>query len=300
MTKTLTIFTPTYNRAYILPQLYESLVHQTNNSFVWLIVDDGSTDNTKELVDVWIKEGKIEIVYHAQLNQGKHIAHNQGVRLCETPLFFCVDSDDYLSQDAVSSIVEIFKEEQDNSVLGLYMRRGDYCGIPTGQNWPEKIKYTTINGLYQKYHFRGETAIILKTAMIRPFSFPQFKNEKFVRESVLYDQINNLGLMRVDNRVCYLFEYKEDGYTAQGMKLEFDNPKATAYNYLHHIPYTRNIIEKFKFMAQYYAWQHMFKIQESLFETIKTPFYIKFGGRLLEIHYLNLFRKLKEALKNEA
>ena len=99
-----TVFTPTYNRAYTLERLYNSLVEQTNNSFVWLIVDDGSTDNTAQLVNKFIAENKINIQYHCQENAGKSQAHNKGVALCETELFVCVDSDDYLAPNAIERV----------------------------------------------------------------------------------------------------------------------------------------------------------------------------------------------------
>ena len=100
----LSIFTPSYNRAYILPILYKSLVGQTDNNFEWVIVDDGSSDNTEELVNEWIAENKIHIVYYKQENQGKHIAINSGVKRASGELFFIVDSDDSLTPDAVQQV----------------------------------------------------------------------------------------------------------------------------------------------------------------------------------------------------
>lgn len=97
----LTIFTPTYNRAYCLTNCYESLKRQTCKSFIWLIIDDGSNDNTKELVDSWIAEKHIKIMYHWQRNQGMHGAHNTAYEMIETELNVCIDSDDYMPDDAV-------------------------------------------------------------------------------------------------------------------------------------------------------------------------------------------------------
>ena len=96
MKKRMTVFTPTYNRAYILPKLYDSLCQQTVKSFEWLIVDDGSVDNTQELVEKWIEEKKIEIRYFKQANGGKQRAHNLGVEKSKEEIFVCVDSDDYV------------------------------------------------------------------------------------------------------------------------------------------------------------------------------------------------------------
>ena len=102
----LTIFTPTYNRAYTLKKLYASLIEQINQNFEWLIVDDGSTDNTEEVVKQWVDEKKITIRYFKQRNGGKQRAHNKGVEICNTELFICVDSDDYIVKDSVDKILK--------------------------------------------------------------------------------------------------------------------------------------------------------------------------------------------------
>ena len=102
--KKLTIFTPTYNRAYCLPELYESLLVQNKEDFVWMVVDDGSTDETKKIIDKWICDGKINIIYIYQQNSGKMSAHNRAVKECNTELFMCLDSDDKLTDGAVHKI----------------------------------------------------------------------------------------------------------------------------------------------------------------------------------------------------
>ena len=110
----LTIFTPTYNRAYILPNLYESLVNQTSKDFEWVIVDDGSTDETESIVKKWIAESRICIKYIKQENQGKHIAINTGTEHADGELFFIVDSDDSLKNHAVSTISEFWMSNNDH------------------------------------------------------------------------------------------------------------------------------------------------------------------------------------------
>ena len=116
----ITVFTPTYNRAYILPRLYKSLLRQTNKQFEWIIVDDGSTDNTEEKVNNWIKENKIKIKYYKQENQGKMIAHNKGVEKSEGELFVCVDSDDYLTDNAIEIITKKWlKVRKINDCIGI-------------------------------------------------------------------------------------------------------------------------------------------------------------------------------------
>src|SRR4051794_22068297 len=107
--KLLTVFTPTFNRAYCLETCYKSLLRQTSKDFIWLIIDDGSTDRTKEIVKGWIKENKIEIRYHWQNNLGMHGAHNTAYELIETELNVCIDSDDYMPEDAVEKIISFWR-----------------------------------------------------------------------------------------------------------------------------------------------------------------------------------------------
>lgn len=109
MAKKLTVFTPTYNRKELLKRVHDSLLRQTSDDFVWLVVDDGSTDDTKSLVDKWIQEGKIDIRYKYCENGGKMRAHNRGVELCDTPYFVCLDSDDYFVDSAVSDLIEAYE-----------------------------------------------------------------------------------------------------------------------------------------------------------------------------------------------
>lgn len=295
----LTIFTPTYNRAYLLTNLYKSLCDQTIKNFKWLIIDDGSTDNTEEIVDTWKRHGEISILYYKQSNQGKHIAHNKAIEICDSELFFCVDSDDILTPNAVEIILDLNEKEVNSNILGFYLRKGDLNGIPVGENWPTGVMYTTLNELYEKYKYKGEAAIVLKTKLIKNIYFPKFNNEKFLRETVFFDQINNLAPMRLDNRVCYLFEYKEDGYTAQGMKLEFKNPIGTGYNYLQRSKYTRYYLNKCKYIGMFYAWKSLMKVDHPLFKTIKIPIIIRIFGMILKKHYHKLFSNYKERFINE-
>lgn len=117
--KTLTVFTPTYNRAFCLDQLYNSLCRQTSDDFTWLVIDDGSTDNTEDLVKGWIADGKIEIRYHKKPNGGMHTGHNAAYRLIDTQLNTCIDSDDFMPDDAVAVIVETWKSRGSDKVAGI-------------------------------------------------------------------------------------------------------------------------------------------------------------------------------------
>lgn len=136
----ITVFTPTYNRVYHLNRLYESLCQQTDKNFEWLVVDDGSTDYTEELIDTFRKEGIIEVRYIKQTNGGKHRAVNRGAREAQGSLFFIVDSDDYLCKDAIYYITNEYKEiEHDKDYCGVCGLRVDNKGEKVGEGILKKL-----------------------------------------------------------------------------------------------------------------------------------------------------------------
>jgi len=143
--KKITVFTPTYNRAYCLGQCYESLVKQTNKDFVWLIIDDGSTDTTKTLVESWISEKKIDSIYHFQENQGMHGAHNGAYKLITTELNICIDSDDFMPDDAVEKILNFWNKTHKNEhIAGIIGLDANKEGKIIGTKIPENVKETTL------------------------------------------------------------------------------------------------------------------------------------------------------------
>ena len=146
--KTLTIFTPTFNRAYTLHKCYESLKRQTSKDFVWLIIDDGSSDNTKELVDKWINENEVEIRYYYQKNQGMHGAHNTAYKLIETEINTCIDSDDYMTDDAVEKIVNFWNKNRKRGLAGFVALDAYQNGEVIGTRLPENIDETTYFDIY--------------------------------------------------------------------------------------------------------------------------------------------------------
>lgn len=227
MDKRITIFTPTYNRDYILPRLYSSLCEQTCSAFVWLIVDDGSSDDTPSLVRKWQKEGLIDILYHLQPNGGKMRAHNQGVRLCETPLFMCVDSDDYLCSPTVVGDVLAYWDRHREQV-----ERQQVCGLLSyrkmipdmGGVFVDDVQLCTMADIYAK-GFKGETTPIFKTDVLLQHPFPEIEGEKFITEDIVFDQLSlryRFLLFPYFTQVC---EYRQDGYTRNGWDVLYKNPK---------------------------------------------------------------------------
>lgn len=231
--KKITVFTPTYNRCDTLGLLYRSLVTQSDQNFCWLIVDDGSGDDTRQFVDKWIKEEKIEIKYIYQQNKGKMQAHNLGVSLVTTELFVCVDSDDWLAKDAIKIINRKWDEidlEERKRVAGFIAYGGINENTVIGNKFPNKVVKESLSGLYEM-GFYGDTTLIFRTKVISAFPFLQIKNEKFITEAYVYNQIDQIYQYILLPEILTICEYRNDGYTNNGMKLVLENPGGWAVYY---------------------------------------------------------------------
>ena len=174
----------------MLVNLYNSLVKQTSMDFCWIIVDDGSKDNTKEVVNNWIKEGIIDIKYYYQENAGKMKAHNNGVKHTETELFLCVDSDDYLTSDAVEQIINTWNNYRNNNMAGIIAYKKLLNCPEMNSVFPEKIEISSLSDLYNN-GFVGETALVFNTSVIKQYLFPEIDGEKFIRALLLGNGVQN-------------------------------------------------------------------------------------------------------------
>ena len=227
MAKTLTIFTPAYNRAYILHLGYEALLRQTCQDFEWLIIDDGSTDNTRELVAGWIKENKIPIRYHYQENQGMHGAHNTAYRLITTELNTCIDSDDYMPDDAVEKIVTFWKKHSSNEVAGIIGLDADFQGNIIGTTFTEK--QTTLGGFYAQGG-KGDKKMIYRTEIINQYpEYPLFKGEKYVSLGYKYELVDQDYSLLTMNEVLVKVEYRPDGSSMNMFRQDIKNPQGFAF-----------------------------------------------------------------------
>ncbi|USL25726.1 glycosyltransferase family 2 protein [Priestia megaterium] len=252
--KRITIFTPTYNREFIIRKCYESLCSQSNQEFTWLIVDDGSTDNTEELINSFINEDKIEICYLKQQNRGKHVAHNTGVLNCKTDIFVCVDSDDYLSSDAVQIIYDAWDEvNKSENLAGVVALKGRNANIPTGTWMPSSVRFSSIRLLYEKHKFKGDAMLIFKSDVLKRNLFPLFEGEKFVTESTVYDLISENYEMKLLDKVLYFCNYLEDGYTRNIFTTYRNNPKGYMYYLNQRIELAQGIKNKYKAISYYVA-----------------------------------------------
>lgn len=225
--KLITVFTPTYNRKYILPKLYNSLCEQTCKDFIWLIVDDGSTDGTDELVQSWKVENKVDIQYYYQENGGKTRAHNKGVKLCETELFVCVDSDDYLSSSSViKDTLDYWKENETLASLPTTSGIVSYRKMISGcqAHFPSNVKLSTLSGLYDA-GYNGETTLVFKTEVLKKYMFPEVDGEKYMTEAYLYDQLDEKFKLLVFPYYSQDCEYQPDGITSNAWDVLFKNTK---------------------------------------------------------------------------
>lgn len=228
----ISVITPTYNRAYILPQCYESLCNQSDLDFEWIIVDDGSSDNTEELVKRFINESRIKVKYYKQPNGGKHRAHNLAVDKSSGELCVCLDSDDMLAPNAIERAANIWATCRQDDSIGILALRGDLeSHKPICSHIPSGVSWATMTELRDTYGFEGDTVLFFSTQVLKENKFKEFEGEKFLTEGNLYTDLDRLGRMILLNEVLYFCEYRPDGLTAKYHKLLFDNPKGSADTY---------------------------------------------------------------------
>lgn len=247
----LTVFTPTYNREFLLKRAYVSLCAQVNKKFVWLIVDDGSTDGTRQQIERWKLEADFEICYVYQENGGKMRAHNKGVMQTNTELFVCLDSDDSLTPNAVKTIYEQWEEipeETQVQYAGLIAYKGrDEEYTLNGELFPE-VETDSLTGLEQK-GFHGESVLVFRTAVLREFLFPEFEGETFVPEAVVYDRIDQKYCYKVVPQILMVCEYQQDGLTRQIQKLRRENPQGWLLYYQQRILQTKKSLLRYKYQV---------------------------------------------------
>jgi len=225
----ITVMTATYNRAHTLPQLYESLCNQTQKSFEWVIIDDGSTDNTEAIVNGWCIENIIEISCVKKQNGGKHRAINDAVKMAKHDWFLIVDSDDFLTLDAIEQVSTwtetIEKDESFAGVAGLkaYASNDQKIGqYPKQKQFEDFIDATNLQR--KRKQLLGDKAEVYKTAILKKYPFPEYEGETFISESVVWDKIAQDGYkLRWFNKIICKCEYLEDGLTKSGDEKVINN-----------------------------------------------------------------------------
>jgi glycosyltransferase involved in cell wall biosynthesis len=229
----ITVFTPTYNRGYIISRLYESLQRQTSFDFEWLVINDGSTDDTEQLFRAWEQsDNPFAIRYYRTENGGKYRAINRGVDLAAGKLFFIVDSDDWLTEDAIEKLTVWERTISDKC---------GYAGVSGNRGYsPDELIGGTFDGEYvdataferRKRHIIGDKAEAYYTALLMGggYKFPDFPDQNFATEALLWNRIAADGhRLRWFNKIIYITEYLPDGYTSNQTEIFSKNFNAFAY-----------------------------------------------------------------------
>ena len=244
----ISVITPTYNRAYILGKCYGSLCAQTDHNFEWVVVDDGSTDDTEALVRSFIAQGRIDIRYIRQENGGKHRAHNTAVQHASGELVVCLDSDDTLTEDAIETARSVWQQKSDAALTGILALRGDpEFRRPICAALPKGISAATMFDLNNRYGFYGDTVLFFRTELLRRIPFTTFDGERFIPETNLYVDIDRNGKLLLLDKVLYLCEYLSDGLTAKYHRLLTGNPNGTADTYYKCMCMATNLKIKLKY-----------------------------------------------------
>ncbi len=251
---TFTVLTPTYNRAHTLHRVFDSLMKQSFRDFEWLIVDDGSTDNTREIVESFMSNGQFDICYHRKPNGGKHTAINLGVRHAKGILTVIVDSDDWLLPDALVTLHDEWSriadgEKSDYSgVIGLCQRPD---GTIVGSSFPTDVYDSTPFEIRSKGKITGDKAGCKRTDILRAFPYPEFDGEKFMPDGIVWNRIGTRFRERYINHPISVRDYQKDGITANNILIRINSPSGSRLYYKEYFQLQRSYISALKQAVNY-------------------------------------------------
>lgn len=211
----ITVFTPTYNRVHTIVRTFESLQAQTDKDFEWVVVDDGSSDNTLDVLTQLKEKAEFPVIFQYQKNAGKHVAINLGVQMARGELFFIVDSDDWLKPNAISTIKRLIAElpatQKYAGISGVDVTpEGDLIGTSFSSEYVDCTSFERA-----RYNINGDKAEVFYTSILRKFPFPSFEGENFLTESVVWYRIADAGYkIRWTNEPFYVCDYQNGGLSA--------------------------------------------------------------------------------------
>lgn len=293
----ISLFTPTYNRANLITRVYDSLISQSNYDFEWLIVDDGSTDNIREVVEnIKSKHNALfSIRYIYKKNGGKHTAVNVGVHEAKGELFFILDSDDYLPSDALKIVAEEYAKVRDadsdfdsdsnsnfnsnsdeNESKSRSMSKSKFAGVAgldrfadgrtVGNGLPcDSIDCNAMDIRY-KYHVTGDMKEVFRTEVLKEFPFPEIEGERFCPEQLVWFRIAQKYKLHYFNKPIYIAEYQEGGITAGITRARMNSPIATMMCYAELNGYDVPFKQKVKAAINY--WRFRFCAKGGKYPTI--------------------------------
>lgn len=261
--KTLTVVTTTYNRAYCLGKLYESLIGQDSGDFIWMIADDGSDDGTRELAESWKRDGRIDIDYFYKPNGGMHTARNAAFARLTTELCVVIDSDDWMSEGAVSAIISFWRENGDENAAGIICQNEDPRGKIIGTGMPNNIKRCKYSDFITKYRSKDDKKLVYRSELIKLYPYPEFPGEKFYPASYKYIMLDGRYDMLLLDRVVCTVDYNPDSMTYD----KFKQYKTCARGFAHY----RNETAAVSKNTLYTARQMIHYIAECRFAGEKHP-----------------------------
>ena len=266
----ITVFTPTYNRAHLLPRLYKSLCAQTCKDFEWIIVDDGSADDTKSIVDGFIHDCAITIRYFRQENGGKHRAINRGVKEAKGNLFFITDSDDILPEKSIETVLKQYEKAKNQAPLG------GVCGLDQtfdgkiiGNGLPTEHIVSNSIDIRMRHGVDGDLKEVFLTSVLKEFPFPEIEGEKFCPEALVWFRIARKYNLYFFNQPIYNVEYQTGGLTDYITEIRMKSPVSTTTLYYEMVNDNISFSQKVKSSINY--WRFRFCISRN-FKIAKLPF----------------------------
>lgn len=287
----ITVFTPLYNRASLLRDVYESLLRQNYHSFEWVIVDDGSTDNAEKIVNTLIGDAihTFPISYIWKENGGKHTAINRGVEEAKGELFLILDSDDTLPADSFATIAQYYEQCKGyKDCAGVCGLMAHHDGQLIGTGFPKEPMYeSALQFRYaEKGNVTGDLLEVYKTSVMREFPFPEIENEKFCPESLVWNRIANKYKLFCFNKVVYYRDYLEGGLTSKIVRIRMNSPIASTMTYAEMLDY--NISLKWKVRSAINYWRFKYCISN---KSLKAPA-VKWYWKVFQI--IGLIMHLKD------
>ena len=275
----ITVFTPTYNRGNLLNRLYQSLCKQKNKEFEWIIVDDGSTDETSCVIKMIQDKHACEnfpIHYYKKENGGKHTAVNMGVQKANGELFFIADSDDILPSEALLVVAEVWDAtKEDLSIGGICGFDGDITdGEVIGTGFPKGLQFAKlcladnnhisyIDGTTRQIRFDlgvdGDMKEVFRTSVLREFPFPEITGERFCPEVLVWNRIASKYKLRHINKIIYLVEYQKDGIISAITRSRMNSPIASTMTYAEMLDYDISLKWKIRSAINYWRFRYCIK-----------------------------------------
>lgn len=247
----ITVLTPAYNRERELERLFHSLENQDNSDFEWLIVDDGSSDRTESKVKEWMECSRISILYIKKQNGGKHTALNAGIHRIRSKWTFVVDSDDYLTEEAISTIVKKDEKFDRPDICGFaFLRQSQNGSYLTNKLVPQDGLVESFCECRYGRKIVGDMAEVWKTECLKEYPFPEFFDEKFISEDVVWVAMAQKYKMVFFNKAIYISDYLEDGLTLNRRKHNMLSPRGCMYRGEVHLD--ADLPVKYKCRAMFY------------------------------------------------